>query len=165
MSKRPLLLLGGVTGATALWYLFRPELLFVDRSISEPLPAASAPGPSGVAERAPVRLASGRFHAGAHATRGSAEILELAGGERMLRLSDFETSNGPDVRVLLIASGDATDDDTVERSEPVELGRLKGNVGDQNYPIPAGLDLARYRAVTIWCHRFGVNFGTAPLVE
>jgi hypothetical protein len=45
----------------------------------------------------------------------------------------------------------------------VELGKLKGNQGDQNYDIPADLELDKYRAVTIWCRRFGVNFGTAPL--
>ena len=45
----------------------------------------------------------------------------------------------------------------------VELGKLKGTDGDQNYEVPADLDLGKYRAVTIWCRRFGVNFGTAPL--
>jgi hypothetical protein len=40
---------------------------------------------------------------------------------------------------------------------------LKGNIGDQNYELPANADLAKYRAVTIWCKRFSVNFGTAPL--
>ena len=45
----------------------------------------------------------------------------------------------------------------------VELGKLKGNEGDQNYEIPADTDLAKYRAVTIWCRRFSVNFATAPL--
>jgi len=40
---------------------------------------------------------------------------------------------------------------------------LKGNKGDQNYVLPASADLGKYRAVTIWCARFGVNFGTAPL--
>ena len=39
----------------------------------------------------------------------------------------------------------------------VELGALKGNEGDQNYDIPASVDLEKYRAVTIWCHRFNVN--------
>ena len=45
----------------------------------------------------------------------------------------------------------------------VTLGALKGNQGDQNYELPADLDLAKYRAVTVWCRRFGVNFATAPL--
>ena len=47
----------------------------------------------------------------------------------------------------------------------VELGELKGNIGDQNYDLPASVDLARYRAVTVWCKRFSVNFATAPLTS
>jgi hypothetical protein len=81
----------------------------------------------------------------------------------LLRLTEFVTSNGPDVRVYLIAAADATDDATVKQAGFVELGKLKGNQGDQNYDIPADLDLDKYRAVTIWCRRFNVNFGTAPL--
>jgi hypothetical protein len=45
----------------------------------------------------------------------------------------------------------------------VELGKLKGNEGDQNYEIPAGTDLTKFRAVSIYCERFNANFGTAPL--
>ena len=73
------------------------------------------------------------------------------------------TSNGPDVRVYLVAATDASDNETVTRAGFVELGKLKGTEGDQNYEIPAGLDLGKYRAVTIWCRRFSVNFATAPL--
>ena len=45
----------------------------------------------------------------------------------------------------------------------MEVGALKGNIGDQNYELASDLDLSKYRAVTIWCKRFGVNFATAPL--
>jgi electron transfer DM13 len=174
MSKRSILVVGGI--CALLWYLFRPEFLFVERSVTESPRGderAAQPGggevqaaqrPSVLLDvRTAVRLASGLFHGVAHETKGSAAILELSSGKRILRLTDFETSNGPDVRVLLIAASDAADSDTVVNSAPIELGRLKGTIGDQNYPIPTGVDLARYRAVTIWCHRFGVNFGTAPL--
>jgi hypothetical protein len=65
--------------------------------------------------------------------------------------------------VYLVAASDATDNETVTNSGFVELGRLKGNEGDQNYDVPENLDLSRYRAVTIWCRRFSVNFATAPL--
>jgi hypothetical protein len=65
--------------------------------------------------------------------------------------------------VYLVAAPNATDDETVKKAGYVELGKLKGTDGDQNYEVPADLDLARYRAVTIWCRRFSVNFGTAPL--
>jgi hypothetical protein len=99
----------------------------------------------------------------AHETKGTATVHDLGGGRRVLRLTDFSTSNGPDVRVYLIGANDATDNATVTKDGFVELGALKGNQGDQNYEIPAGLDLAKYHAVTIWCHRFNVNFATAPL--
>jgi hypothetical protein len=83
---------------------------------------------------------------------------------RILRLTSFETSNGPDVRVYLVAASDVQDDETVKSAGFVELGPMKGNKGDQNYDIPADVDLNKYRNVTIWCARFSVNFGEAPLM-
>jgi hypothetical protein len=142
------------------WYLFRPELLFVKTTVNEGLPTevaaqGASPAESGV-------LLSGRFRSYAHETLGTAEVHEL-GDRRVLRLTGFSTSNGPDVRVYLVAASDATDNETVTKAGFVELGKLKGTQGDQNYDIPVELDLEKYRAVTIWCRRFSVNFGTAPL--
>ena len=114
------------------------------------------------AAREPVALARGRFHGNAHETNGTATVL-VVGGRRVLRHTSFETSNGPDVRVYLVTAADVTHDATVKRAGFVELGPMKGNRGDQNYEIPADLDLAKYRTVTIWCRRFSVNFGSAPL--
>jgi hypothetical protein len=65
--------------------------------------------------------------------------------------------------VYLVATTDAKDNATVTKAGFVELGKLKGNEGNQNYDVPGDLDLSRYRAVTIWCRRFSVNFATAPL--
>jgi len=110
-------------------------------------------------------LLSGNFHSGVHETSGTAAILRLADGKEILRLTNFKTSNGPDVHVYLVAANDATDNETVKKAGFVQLGSLKGNEGDQNYDVPSGTDLAKYRAVTIWCERFNVNFGTAPLVQ
>ncbi|HEU5303528.1 MAG TPA: DM13 domain-containing protein [Gemmatimonadales bacterium] len=143
------------------WYLFRPELLFVNKQVNETL-AGQAAAQGGEAA-APVALVTGQFHSVAHETRGTATIHRLAGGARVLRLTDFATSNGPDVRVYVVAAGDATDNETVTKAGFVELGKLKGNQGDQNYEVPGDLDLSKYRAVTIWCRRFRVNFATAPL--
>jgi hypothetical protein len=163
-----------VLGAVG-WYMFRPELLFIDKRVNEALPA----GTTQVSEAAPASavsiqrasgtvalsapLLTGRFHSVAHETKGIATLHQLANGSRVLRLTQFETSNGPDVRVYLIAASDASDAETVQKAGFVELGKLKGNQGDQNYDVPANLDLSRYRAATIWCKRFSVNFGTAPL--
>ena len=145
-----LIVLGGIG-----WYLFRPELLFVNKQVNEEQVTSAG----ATVSRA---VAAGQFHSVAHETHGSATIQDV-GGRRVLRLSDFATSNGPDVRVYLVAAADAKDNETVTKAGFVELGKLKGNQGDQNYDVPGGLDLNKYRAVTIWCRRFSVNFGTAPL--
>jgi hypothetical protein len=147
-----------VVGAIG-WYLFRPELLFVKTRVNESLPAEVA---AQTADANAVLL-SGQFRSIAHETHGTAAVHRLGAGRRVLRLTEFMTSNGPDVRVFLVAANDAGDNETVKKAGYVELGRLKGTEGDQNYDIPAGLDLEKYRAVTIWCNRFSVNFGTAPL--
>jgi Electron transfer DM13 len=146
------------------WYAFRPELLFVRKSVNESLPVAAAQSSGGNAGiDINSALVSGRFNSVAHETRGNATIYRLSGGQRVLRLTEFTTSNGPDVRVYLVAAPNATDNETVKKAGFVELGKLKGTDGDQNYDVPANLDLSKYRAVTIWCRRFSVNFGTAPL--
>jgi len=156
-----LVVLGGIG-----WYLFRPELLFVNKKVNEELavaPAASATDVATAGAALPATLFAGQFHSVSHETRGTATIHDLGGGHRVLRLTQFATSNGPDVRVYLVAAADAKDNETVTKAGFVELGKLKGNEGDQNYDIPADLDLSKYRAVTIWCRRFSVNFATAPL--
>jgi electron transfer DM13 len=151
-----LAVLGGIG-----WYAFRPELLFVRKHVNESMPLARAT--AGATAAMPTALSSGQFRSVAHETHGRATLLRLADGRLVLRLADFSTSNGPDVRVYLVAAPDAADDATVTRAGFVELGKLKGTDGDQNYDVPSGLDLNKYRAVTIWCRRFSVNFATAPL--
>jgi hypothetical protein len=99
----------------------------------------------------------------AHETSGKATIYRLASGRRVLRLSDFQTSNGPDVRVILVRADDTDSSRAVSKAGFVELGSLRGNIGDQNYDVPPEVDLEKYRSVTIWCQRFSVNFGTARL--
>ena len=142
--------------AIALWAAFRPERLVVNAKVNEAMPP-------GLANLSETVMASGSFHSVAHGTKGTASIYQLADGKRILRLANFETSNGPDVHVYLIAANDATNSETVEKAGFLELGSLKGNIGDQNYDIPADVDFEKYHAVTIWCKRFSVNFGTAPL--
>ena len=156
MKRKGLIYGLAVIIAIALWAAFRPERLFVNAKVNEAMPA-------GPAQASETELASGSFHSVAHGTKGAASIYQLADGKRILRLTNFETSNGPDVHVYLVAANDASDSETVKKAGFLELGSLKGNIGDQNYDIPADTDLAKYRAVTIWCKRFSVNFGTAPL--
>lgn len=157
MKHRPLLYAALLIAGAGGWYAFRPERLVIDQKVNESL-AVAPQTPMG-----PATLATGAFHGNAHPTTGTATILDVGDGRRVLRLTNFMTSNGPDVRVYLVAANDVNDDDTVKSAGFIELGLLKGNIGDQNYDVPASVDLARYRAVTIWCKRFSVNFGTAPL--
>jgi hypothetical protein len=146
-----LLAVAAIAGALG-WYWFRPERAVIDRRVSEnPPPAAAA------------SVLRGSFHSNAHPTRGIATVYRAA-GELIVRFTEFETSDGPDVRIYLVASEDVADDADIRRGF-VDLGALKGNLGDQNYSIPAGTDLTTYRAVSIWCRRFSVNFGAAPLQD
>jgi hypothetical protein len=110
-------------------------------------------------------VATGRFHGAAHSTSGRATVYSEENGAETLRLTRFKTSNGPNLHVLLIAATDAQDNEDFLKkgTERIDLGPLQGNEGDQNYTIPAGTDFSKYRAVSIFCERFSVNFGTAPL--
>ena len=110
-------------------------------------------------------VATGTFHGTAHSTSGRATVYSEENGAETLRLTHFKTSNGPKLHVLLIAATDAQDNEDFLKkgTERIDLGPLKGNEGDQNYTIPVGTDFSKYRAVSIFCERFSVNFGAAPL--
>ena len=109
-------------------------------------------------------VATGTFHGDAHHTVGRATVYQTPKGE-VLRITRFKTSDGPNTHVLLIAADDAKDDQNIFKGniDRVELGPLKGTQGDQNYSIPAGTDLSKYKTVAIYCKRFNVTFGAAPL--
>ncbi|MGB8152377.1 MAG: DM13 domain-containing protein [Nitrososphaeraceae archaeon] len=93
---------------------------------------------------------------GFHNAEGVAKIIQLADGTDILRLENFKATNGPDLYVYL--STDKTNADIVN------LGRLKGNIGNQNYLIPAGTDIKKYNTALIWCRAFSVIFGSAQLL-
>ena len=160
MNKRVWIGLGLAAALLVGWAIFRPERLLVNRTVSEEFPAA--PWSAAAGSQTPLQLFSGQFKGYAHPTDGTASIYRMD-SKRILRLTNFRTSNGPDVHVYLIAAPDAKDDATVKNAAFVDLGILKGNIGDQNYDVPDAVDLGKYRAVTIWCKRFSINFGTAPL--
>ena len=145
-----------VVVALVAWYAFRPERLVVNRTVNEAFPSGQG-GPSAQS------LESGTFYSILHPTEGTATIYQMGDGSRVLRLTSFRTSNGPDVHVYMVAADDARDVATVEKAGFVDLGVIKGNIGDQTYPLGSDLDLAKYRAVSIWCKRFSVNFGAAAL--
>lgn len=137
------------------WYAFRPERLFINKSVHEAMPPANIGSTQAIE--------SGAFYGVAHPTEGTATIYRMGDGALMLRFSNFRTSNGPNVHVYLVAAGDAKDAETVRRAGFIDLGPIKGNIGEQNYALGSDVDLSKYRAVSIWCQRFSVNFGAASL--
>ena len=163
MSKRNLVIGVGVIVLAIAWYAFRPELLFINKTVTEELPVAQPASMAMSKATEPMVLGKGDFRGLAHETKGAATVHQLPDGKRILRITNFETSNGPDVHVYLVAAEVAKDNDTVKRAGFIDLGTLKGNKGDQNYEVPGDADLNKYKSVSIWCARFGVNFGAATL--
>jgi hypothetical protein len=92
---------------------------------------------------------------GFHKADGIVKVINLEDGRTFLRLENLKATNGPDLYVYLSTGKNASD--------IVNLGRLKGNIGNQNYEIPAGTDLAKYNTVLIWCKAFSTLFGSAKL--
>ncbi len=160
MSKRNIIIGAGVIVLAVLWYAFRPELLFINKTVSEEFPGGAA---MASIEKGQMAVTKGNFKGLAHETKGLASIYQLPDGKRTLRLTEFETSNGPDVHVYLTAAEIDKGNDAIKEAGFIDLGSMKGNKGDQNYDIPANADLNKYKNVTIWCARFGVNFGQAAL--
>jgi hypothetical protein len=140
------------------WYAFRPERLFVNKYVDEKLPSANSAS-------APQTIESGTFHSVLHPTQGTATVYRIADGSRVIRFTNFKTSNGPDVHIYMVAADDATDNASVSRAGFLDLGSIKGNIGDQNYALGPDVDLSKYRTVSVWCKRFSVNFGAAPLTH
>jgi hypothetical protein len=162
----------GFTVAVAGFLWFRPDRLFTEDRVNEALPGAAAPAAEGIppqedaggTEMAATRLAQGRFIGLEHETIGRAVVLETADGSRFLRFEDFETSNGPDLLVYLSSKTPGGTDDWYGYDQDfVDLGALKGNVGSQNYELPADVDLDRYGTAVVWCRRFEVGFAAATL--
>jgi len=108
-------------------------------------------------------LLKGSFHSVAHKGSGEARIVVVAGQGTILRLLDFQTYPAPGLEACLIAAPDAEDNDGVRQASPVCLGSVDVRMAYQSFRVPAGLNLARYRAVAIWSKGYQVNFTTAAL--
>jgi hypothetical protein len=144
------------------WSTLDDRVVDEEVAVGMPLPRA-APDQPPAAEamtRAArnVELAAGRFRDAEHATNGRAAVVRLAGGGRVLTLTGFATSAGPDLRVRLAPGADGGAD------RAIDLGALKGNRGDQQYRLPRGATVTG-RTVVIWCRAFSVAFGHAPLMR
>ena len=138
-------------------------------SDSEPPATDSAPvvteSPVVTAVPAPqiVTLAEGSFvPRGRYSGEGTALVLNDGSEQRFLRFENFSTDNGPDLRVYL-SNSDANADTGTFDDDFIDFGVLSGNIGDQNYEIPVGVDLSVYDTVVVWCVRFSSAFVAADL--
>ena len=117
------------------------------------------------ATESPVIISTGefrnadRFHKGS----GRATVYLLPDGELLLRVEEFSVTNGPDLHLLLSGHPDPDSRSEVKDQGYIDLGKLKGNKGNQNYPIPAGTDVSQYQSVVVYCKPFHVIFSVAPL--
>lgn len=168
MKKTLLYTLGAVVivgGAAFAWWTISP--LFIDRVVDEELAYEQAKAEGNTTNDAaaaarPTVLAEGTFMGAdaAHRSSGTARIVETADGA-VLQLEDFEVTNGPDLYVLL--TEEAAPAAHAEFGEYIELARLKGNLGNQNYMLPDGVAANAYGSVVIYCKAFSVVFATAAL--
>lgn len=147
---------------------FQPQKLFIDKKVDEaapsPVPVATASSaasgsPSVAANKI---LSEGKFVTYAHDTTGNVTLIERADGGQIVRFTDFKSTQGPDVRVWL-SEAPVTAGDDANKYPYVELGELKGNVGNQNYPVPASAANGNWKSVYVWCERFTVAFAAAPV--
>ena len=110
-----------------------------------------------------VTLAQGTFiPRGRYSGEGTAVVLNDGSEQRFVRFENFSTDNGPDLRVYLSAS-DANGDSGAFDDDFIDLGVLKGNIGDQNYDVPASVDLDELSSLSICCELFNVSVGAAAL--
>jgi hypothetical protein len=173
-----------------IWYLASP--LFIDKVVDEAFPIAASEAKAlaqasekaeGVAAEAEARpdqkmaepmpetggdvstlIGQGQFQDGDsfHKGSGTATVYRLPEGSQLLRLENFSATNGPDLHVLLVEQAAPASSAEVMAGY-LDLGSLKGNIGDQNYEIPAGTDVSKYKSVVIYCMPFHVIFATASL--
>ncbi|MFJ5955130.1 DM13 domain-containing protein [Paenarthrobacter sp. NPDC092416] len=166
-----LVLAGVVVGAA----LFQPWRLFTSSTVNEELPGISVPSATAetsmpplattppAADTGPALLRSGTFVSQEHATSGSAHLLRLPDGSHIVRLEDLASSDGPDVKVWLSSLEAGGDWFKYRSGQYLDLGPVKATHGNQNYTVPAGVDVSGLTTVVLWCDRFSVAFGSAPL--
>jgi len=140
----------GFIAGNAFWYLASP--LWIDRIVAE-----------SIAEGGTI-LATGQFSGADASHKGAGQVAVIdQNGQTIVRFTEFEVTNGPDLYVWLVKAGNIQKSADVKASEWIELGVLKGNIGDQNYSLPAGTDISEYQTVIVWCRQFGVLFAAAAL--
>lgn len=139
-------------------YYFGFHTYFVEDRVSEELPQMTPSGQQPVSQE-PRIIKQGNFVDADffHKGSGNAYILEYPDARKILRFENFETVNGPDLYVYISKSSNPTSD-LKDLGEYIDLGRLKGNIGDQNYDLPQNISITDYQSAVIWCKKFGVLF-------
>ena len=134
------------------WYLISPLFVVIERQDEVPGTEAN------VVPGQPLFdvLSQGDFVPAAHEVKGKAVLGRTHRGDFVLRFEDFETVNGPDLRVYLSASQDSVDD-------AIDLGLIRGTKGNINYELPTSTNIALYPYVLVWCRVFRVLFSVAEL--
>ena len=135
-----------------------PTETTVPTDVSTPSPAEVVEDPPQPAE--PTAVAVGDFYGIDHTAEGTATVYEQDGRYVLRFEDDTDIQNGPDLYVWVLP---ADDYDGGDPSEYLDLGKLKGNVGGQNYELPEDFDPDVHGSVLIWCLRFGVPFAAVPL--
>lgn len=186
---KPVAIVVGIAVLAAAWYLGSP--LFLDTTVDESFPltetaeipdemtrdeveaemaaaakeTVEATEPMPTTSSGPELLASGEFRDadGSHRGSGTVGVFLLEDGSRIIRFEDFEVTNGPDLHVILTPAADPKTRDEVTAGEYIDLGSLKGNIGNQNYELPDDFDLADLGSVVIYCQPFHVIFSVAPV--
>jgi hypothetical protein len=132
------------------WWLGSP--LFLNKTVDEGIPTEGNNGE----ESSLILLYSGNFKDADdfHKAEGAAEVIEID-SKKYLRFEDFSSTNVPDAHVYLSKD--------LKANDFIDIGELKGNIGNQNYEISDNIDLEEYDKVLIWCVPFRVLVGSAEL--
>lgn len=147
------------------------EMAKLDQPVDEAMPHMAAKDSSPTASPntssppEPVVLSTGSFRDADsfHKGSGIAKIFQSPDGTYLLRLEDLKVTNGPDLHVILSPTPNPESSEQVKTAGYVDLGKLKGNMGNQNYPIPFDVDIDSQRSVVIYCDPFEVVFSVATL--
>ena len=141
-----------------------PEMMAVE---SDDVMKKEESSDSDTMQASPVELKEGSFCDGdsRHKGSGTATIYRGADGSHLLRLENLDVTNGPDLRVILSPGQNPQGRDEVSAPGYIELGKLKGNMGNQNYEIPDGMEVSSFGSVVIYCKAFHVLFSVASLED
>lgn len=155
--KRVLLLATALVVLFGLWYVFRPEKLFINKRVDEAPPTLS--------KGQPTPLFTGRFQGERHKTTGRVTVYQRPDGTRYLQLTDFSTSSGRALHVLLVNGNgiEANKDFALTSRSSIDMGELKNTQGDQRYALAPTVDLNQFDTAAIYSADSHSNFGIAKL--